>query len=123
MSVQRLSVFGDYKLSFSSNEPELKGGGSLETDVVDEPRDLRRRPTASAGGAGPGRAYLAGTNRAGKRFTNPGRNDYMGYVPVPPGKFRFRRPSHILRTCYRFPPLIGGLEDPHGGRASRCGAW
>jgi lipid A oxidase len=29
----RLSVFGDYKLSFSSNEPELKGGGSLETDV------------------------------------------------------------------------------------------
>lgn len=29
----RLSVFGDYKLSFSSNEPELDGGGSLETDI------------------------------------------------------------------------------------------
>ena len=27
------SLFGDYKLSFSSNEPDLVGGGSLETDI------------------------------------------------------------------------------------------
>jgi lipid A oxidase len=29
----RVSAFGDYKLSFSSNDADLKGGGSLETDV------------------------------------------------------------------------------------------
>jgi lipid A oxidase len=29
----RLSVFGDYKLSFSSNDADVNGGGTLETDV------------------------------------------------------------------------------------------
>jgi hypothetical protein len=29
----RLSAFGDYKLSFSSNDADLKGGGTLETDI------------------------------------------------------------------------------------------
>jgi lipid A oxidase len=29
----RLSLFGDYKLSYSSNEPDLVGGGSLETNI------------------------------------------------------------------------------------------
>lgn len=29
----RFSLFGDYKLSFSSNDADLDGGGSLETDV------------------------------------------------------------------------------------------
>ena len=29
----RFSLFGDYKLSFSSSDAELNGGGSLETDV------------------------------------------------------------------------------------------
>jgi lipid A oxidase len=29
----RFSVFGDYKLSFATNEADLVGGGSLETDV------------------------------------------------------------------------------------------
>jgi lipid A oxidase len=29
----RLSAFGDYKLSFSSNEADLHGGGTLETDI------------------------------------------------------------------------------------------
>ena len=68
----RLSVFGDYKLSFSSNEPELKGGGSLETDVwtnhaiLGVVLPLRRR------GAGPGRALLAGTNRAASGSQIPG---------------------------------------------------
>jgi lipid A oxidase len=28
-----VSVFGDYKLSFSSNDADLKGGGTLETDI------------------------------------------------------------------------------------------
>jgi lipid A oxidase len=28
-----VSLFGDYKLSFSSNDADLKGGGTLETDV------------------------------------------------------------------------------------------
>jgi hypothetical protein len=26
-------VFGDYKLSFATNDAGLKGGGSLETDI------------------------------------------------------------------------------------------
>jgi lipid A oxidase len=26
-------MFGDYKLSFSSNDADLKGGGTLETDI------------------------------------------------------------------------------------------
>jgi lipid A oxidase len=29
----RLSAFGDYKLSFSSNDADLNGGGTLETDI------------------------------------------------------------------------------------------
>ena len=29
----RISAFGDYKLSFSSNDADVKGGGTLETDV------------------------------------------------------------------------------------------
>ena len=29
----RVSAFGDYKLSFSSNDANVKGGGTLETDV------------------------------------------------------------------------------------------
>jgi hypothetical protein len=29
----RFSVFGDYKLSFATNDAGLKGGGSLETDI------------------------------------------------------------------------------------------
>jgi lipid A oxidase len=29
----RVSVFGDYKLSFSSNDADVNGGGTLETDV------------------------------------------------------------------------------------------
>jgi lipid A oxidase len=29
----RVSAFGDYKLSFSSNDADVKGGGTLETDV------------------------------------------------------------------------------------------
>jgi lipid A oxidase len=29
----RLSAFGDYKLSFSSNDADVNGGGTLETDV------------------------------------------------------------------------------------------
>jgi lipid A oxidase len=29
----RLSAFGEYKLSFSSNDADLKGGGTLETDI------------------------------------------------------------------------------------------
>jgi lipid A oxidase len=29
----RFSLFGDYKLSFSSNDADLNGGGTLETDV------------------------------------------------------------------------------------------
>ena len=29
----RVSAFGDYKLSFSSNDTDVKGGGTLETDV------------------------------------------------------------------------------------------
>jgi lipid A oxidase len=29
----RVSAFGDYKLSFSSNDADLNGGGTLETDV------------------------------------------------------------------------------------------
>jgi lipid A oxidase len=29
----RLSAFGDYKLSFSSNNADLKGGGTLDTDI------------------------------------------------------------------------------------------
>jgi lipid A oxidase len=29
----RLSAFGDYKLSYSSNDADLKGGGTLETDI------------------------------------------------------------------------------------------
>ena len=29
----RLAAFGDYKLSFSSNDADLKGGGTLETDI------------------------------------------------------------------------------------------
>ena len=29
----RLSTFADYKLSFSSNDADVKGGGTLETDV------------------------------------------------------------------------------------------
>lgn len=29
----RLSAFGDYKLSFSSNDADVKGGGTLDTDV------------------------------------------------------------------------------------------
>ena len=29
----RFSVFGDYKLSFATNDADLVGGGSLETDV------------------------------------------------------------------------------------------
>jgi lipid A oxidase len=29
----RVSVFGDYKLSFSSNDADVKGGGTLQTDV------------------------------------------------------------------------------------------
>ncbi|ALN71289.1 outer membrane protein [Aureimonas sp. AU20] len=29
-----LSVFGEYKLSYSHNEADLKGGGSLETDIL-----------------------------------------------------------------------------------------
>lgn len=29
----RFSLFGDYKLSFASNEAELKGGGTLDTDI------------------------------------------------------------------------------------------
>ena len=74
------------------------------------------------GGAGPGRALLARTNRAASGSQIPA-NDYMSYVPVPPGKFRFRRPSHLLRTCYRFPPLIGGLEVRMAVAPPRCGAW
>lgn len=31
---ERLSVFGEYKGTYSSNEAELSGGGSLETDVI-----------------------------------------------------------------------------------------
>jgi lipid A oxidase len=31
---ERLSVFGEYKASYSTNEAELSGGGSLETDIV-----------------------------------------------------------------------------------------
>ncbi|MGH6736748.1 MAG: outer membrane protein [Methyloceanibacter sp.] len=30
---ERVSVFGDYKLSYSSNTADLNGGGTLETDV------------------------------------------------------------------------------------------
>jgi lipid A oxidase len=30
---QRLSAFGDYKLSFCSNDADLNGGGTLETDI------------------------------------------------------------------------------------------
>jgi lipid A oxidase len=30
---QRFSLFGDYKLSFASNDADLDGGGTLETDV------------------------------------------------------------------------------------------
>jgi lipid A oxidase len=30
---ERMSVFGDYKLSFSSNDADVNGGGTLETDV------------------------------------------------------------------------------------------
>lgn len=29
----RISVFGDYKLSFSSNDADVKGGGTLDTDI------------------------------------------------------------------------------------------
>jgi lipid A oxidase len=29
----RVSMFGDYKLSFSSNDADVKGGGTLETDI------------------------------------------------------------------------------------------
>ena len=29
----RVSAFGDYKLSFSSNDTDVNGGGTLETDV------------------------------------------------------------------------------------------
>jgi lipid A oxidase len=29
----RLAAFGDYKLSFSSNDADLKGRGTLETDI------------------------------------------------------------------------------------------
>ena len=29
----RLSAFGDYKLSFSSNDADVNGGGTLETDI------------------------------------------------------------------------------------------
>ena len=29
----RVSAFADYKLSFSSNDADVKGGGTLETDV------------------------------------------------------------------------------------------
>ena len=29
----QLALSGDYKLSLSSNEPDLVGGGSLETDI------------------------------------------------------------------------------------------
>jgi lipid A oxidase len=29
----RVSVFGDYKISFSSNDADVKGGGTLDTDV------------------------------------------------------------------------------------------
>jgi lipid A oxidase len=30
---RRLAAFGDYKLSFSNNDADLKGGGTLETDI------------------------------------------------------------------------------------------
>jgi lipid A oxidase len=30
---RRLAAFGDYKLSFSNNDTDLKGGGTLETDI------------------------------------------------------------------------------------------
>jgi len=33
MFTDRLSVFGEYKISFSQNDADLKGGGSLETDI------------------------------------------------------------------------------------------
>lgn len=31
---ERLSVFGEYKATYSMNEAELSGGGTLETDIV-----------------------------------------------------------------------------------------
>ena len=71
ISAQRFSVFGDYKLSFSSNDADLKGGGSLETDVWTNHvifgvvLPLRRRAPAPDA---PTSRYKSG----GKRFTNPG---------------------------------------------------
>jgi lipid A oxidase len=31
---ERISLFGDYKLSYSNNDADLVGGGTLETDIV-----------------------------------------------------------------------------------------
>jgi lipid A oxidase len=31
---QRISLFGDYKLSYSNNDADLNGGGTLQTDIV-----------------------------------------------------------------------------------------
>ena len=67
----RFSVFGDYKLSFATNDADLVGGGSLETDVWTNHvtfgvvLPFRR-------GAGPGRALLARTNRAASGSQIPG---------------------------------------------------
>jgi lipid A oxidase len=51
----RVSIFGDYKLSFSSNDAELNGGGSLQTDVRTT-RYWRLLPLWR--GAGPGSALV-----------------------------------------------------------------
>src|SRR5262245_58142948 len=75
---------------------------------LDEPRYLRRLlPFWRVAGAGC--ALLARTNRAASGSQIPGQPLYE-LCARGAGKFRFRRPSHILRTCYRFPPLIDGLQ-------------
>ena len=30
---ERVSIFGEYQFTYSSNEADLDGGGSLETDI------------------------------------------------------------------------------------------
>jgi lipid A oxidase len=51
----RVSVFGDYKLSFSSNDADLKAGGTLETDVWTNHFILGL--SYRFGGSGPAPAY------------------------------------------------------------------
>jgi hypothetical protein len=64
---KRLSVFGDYKLSFATNDTELKGGGSLDTDVWTN--HFIFAPSYRFGGAWRARPCLLGLQASPIEFT------------------------------------------------------